>query len=239
MRSLESIIDLSEDVAKQAQEVFLLAEPYPHVVLDGLWRDDFLRAVAGEIPTIQRWSGEKNFSGSVQKKWLSEWEHMPLNVSRLLTYLNGDSFLELLSKITGVDQLKSDPYLEGGGVHSTGNGGFLNLHTDFNWNTNLQLLRKLNVLVYVNEDWRDEYRGDLLLAKKQRDAAPEIIKRIAPVFNRTVIFITDANSVHGHPEPLSLPVGKRRDSLATYYYVSSANDTQASMQKKRTDTTYY
>ena len=167
VRSLESIIDLSEDVAEQAREVFLLAEPYPHVVLDGLWRDDFLRAVAQEIPTIQRWSGEKNFFGSVQKKWLSEWEYMPLNVNRLLTFLNGDSFLELLSMITSVEKLKSDPYLEGGGVHSTGNGGFLKLHTDFNWNTKLQLLRKLNVLVYVNEDWHDEYNGDLLLAKKQ------------------------------------------------------------------------
>ena len=238
VKSLESIIDLSEDVAEQAREVFLLAEPYPHVVLDGLWREDFLRAVAQEIPTIKRWSGEKNFFGSVQKRWLSDWDLFPPTTYDFLSVLNSDDFCELISKVTSEINITADPFLEGGGVHSTGPGGFLRMHADFNWHRRLQLLRRINVLIYLNSDWQDSYSGDLLMAQKQPDGSLAVEKRISPIFNRTVIFITDEQSFHGHPEPLTCPEGTRRNSIATYYYQCTSK-TEHQMPTKRTDTSYH
>ena len=237
LRSLKSIVDLSQDVAEQARQAFLLAEPYPHVVLDGLWQDDFLRAVAQEIPTIQHWSGEKNFFGSVQKRWLSDWERFPPMTYDFLSVLNSDDFCELVSKVTSEKNITADPYLEGGGVHSTGPGGFLRMHADFNWHQRLQLLRRVNVLIYLNSDWQDSYSGDLLMAQKQPDGSLAVEKRISPIFNRTVIFITDDQSLHGHPEPLTCPEHIRRNSIATYYYQDTSEATLA-YEDRRTDTKY-
>ena len=237
MRSLGSIIDLSDEVTKQAAETFLLAEPYPHVVLDGLWIDDFLRSVAEEIDTIDNWTGEKNFFGSVQKRWLSDWQDFPPITYEFLTILNSGEFCDLISKITSEKNITADPYLEGGGVHSTGPGGFLRMHADFNWHQRLQLFRRINVLIYLNLDWRDSYSGDLLMAQKQQDDSLEVKKRISPIFNRTVIFVTDDASIHGHPEPLTCPQNVRRNSIATYYYKQISEATFAK-KDKRTDTKY-
>jgi hypothetical protein len=42
--------------------------------------------------------------------------------------------------------------------------------------------------------------------------------KVLPVFNRCVIFNTDADSYHGHPEPMTCPEGQFRRSIALYYY---------------------
>jgi hypothetical protein len=44
------------------------------------------------------------------------------------------------------------------------------------------------------------------------------VRKVAPAFNRCVIFSTTDFSYHGHPEPLACPVGVTRKSLALYYY---------------------
>lgn len=99
MLPLSSIIDLSEEVAQQAPETFFLAEPYLHAVIDGLWVDDFLRSVADEIPTIDKWTGEKNFFGSVQKRWLSDWQDFPPITYEFLTVLNSGDFATSCQKL--------------------------------------------------------------------------------------------------------------------------------------------
>ena len=234
MRPLSSIIDLSEEVVQLAADTFFLAEPYPHVVIDGLWVDDFLRSVADEIPIIEKWTGEKNFFGSVQKRWLSDWQNFPPITYEFLTVLNSGDFCDLVSKITSEKNITADPYLEGGGVHSTGPGGFLRMHADFNWHQRLQLFRRINVLIYLNMDWKDSYSGDLLMAQKQDDGSLIVKKRISPIFNRTVIFITDDASIHGHPEPLTCPEKVRRNSIATYYYTDNASLRKNELDKRHT-----
>mgnify|MGYP001466303056 FL=1 len=44
------------------------------------------------------------------------------------------------------------------------------------------------------------------------------IKKIAPVFNKMVIFSTTDFSNHGHPDPLACPNNISRKSLALYYF---------------------
>lgn len=39
-----------------------------------------------------------------------------------------------------------------------------------------------------------------------------------PIANRAVIFATSETSFHGHPEPMRLPKGTYRKSIALYYY---------------------
>ena len=43
-------------------------------------------------------------------------------------------------------------------------------------------------------------------------------QKILPIVNRCVIFSTNSNSYHGHPDPLTCPEGWSRKSMALYYY---------------------
>ena len=127
-----------------------------------------------------------------------------------------------LEKITGIRSLIADHDLGSGGVHRSSRGGFLNIHADFtvhpykkNWH------RRVNLLVYLNEKWEDNWGGKLELWDKKMN---NCVKKISPIFNRCVIFNTDYDSFHGHPEPMTCPDNIYRKSIALYYYTEAKND---------------
>lgn len=211
------------------------ADPFPHIVMDNLWEPDHLDAARREVEALDSWEGEKNFQGSVAKRWQSQWEHLPKHVTGLFHFLASPEFLAKLEAVTGETGLIPDPYLEGGGIHSTGRNGFLKLHADFNWHSKMSLYRRLNILIYLNKDWDDSFNGQLSLARKMTDGSLEAVQRVSPIFNRTVIFTTDDHSFHGQPEPLATPDNVRRNSLASYYYVAAKPDGTSSVKRTNTD----
>jgi Rps23 Pro-64 3,4-dihydroxylase Tpa1-like proline 4-hydroxylase len=132
--------------------------------------------------------------------------------------MNSEPFLRFLQELTGIKEtLIPDPYFEGGGVHQIKRGGFLKVHVDFHRHRLLQLDRRVNVLVYLNKDWKDEYGGHFELWERDMSRC---VKKIAPLFNRMAIFSTTADSWHGHPDKLNCPEGRSRQSLALYYYTN-------------------
>ena len=102
-------------------------------------------------------------------------------------------------------------------MHQIQKHGFLKIHADFNWNRFLKLNRRVNLLIYLNKSWKEEYGGHLELWNREMS---ECVERILPVFNRCVIFNTSDFSYHGHPDPLTCPDGWTRKSLAVYYYTN-------------------
>ena len=98
----------------------------------------------------------------------------------------------------GEVSLIPDPYFHGGGIHSTTKGGFLKVHADFNWHKKLKLFRRLNLLLYLTRDWKEEYKGNIEFWKEPFNEAS---KSVFPKFGRMVIFTTDDKSFHGHPHP--------------------------------------
>ena len=127
------------------------------------------------------------------------------------------NFLKFLESLTGIEGLISDPYYVGGGIHETKKGGFLKVHTDFNYHKKLKLDRRVNLLLYLNSDWKEEYGGHLELWDKDMLSCK---RKVLPVINRMAIFSTTDFSYHGHPEPLSCPDNRSRRSLALYYYTN-------------------
>jgi len=89
------------------------------------------------------------------------------------------------------------------------------MHADFNWHGKLRLYRQTNILIYLNSNLKKSWGGDLQLAKKFINTA---FKRIYPNINTMVIFTTDENSMHGHPDELHCPKNKSRKSIALYFY---------------------
>lgn len=190
------------------------AQPFPHIVIDNVFDEKILRAVVADIAGSQV-EAEKNFYGSFKKHKNSDVTKMMPATRRFIEDLNSAPFLHFLEVLTGIKGLIPDPHLEGGGVHQIGTGGFLKVHTDFNWHRHLGLHRRINLLVYLNENWQDDWNGHLELWDEQMANRGA---RIAPIFNRMVVFSTTDSSYHGHPDPLTCPEDVRRNSIALYYY---------------------
>lgn len=203
------------NLAIKYREAYSQAQPFPHVTIDNFLPESLLNNILNEFPKVGSidW---KNFDAPAEKKLASKHELQMGDTTRLLLYqLNSSVFLEFLENLTGINGIIPDPHLEGGGLHQIERGGFLKMHVDFNWHSKLRLDRRLNLLIYLNKNWKEEYGGHLELWDKDMTRCE---KKILPIFNRCFIFNTTDFSYHGHPEPLTCPEGETRKSLALYYY---------------------
>ena len=198
------------------------AEPFPHVVID-----DFLPiSVASKAldafppPDASLWLDWKQRDTVHQPKKLGVGSADRLSqasptLQHILFTLNSYAMLEFLETLTGIHGLIPDPHFTGGGLHQILPGGKLAIHSDFNFDQKLKLYRRINTLIFLNKDWKEEYGGHLELWEP---TMIHCVKRVLPIFNRCVIFNTDKDSCHGHPEPLKTPNHITRKSLALYYY---------------------
>jgi len=192
------------------------AEPYPHIVLDGFLEPGAIESAIHEFPPLDpdQWTNylhtnERKFSNTDPETWGP-------TLREILETLNSPRFVQFVSKLIGIDELIADPSLEGGGLHQSTTGGYLNVHADFTVHPhNRTWQRRANILLYLNDDWQPEYGGDLELWSADMKRC---VEKVSPVANRVLIFTTDINSFHGHPIPMQCPQGVARRSLALYYF---------------------
>jgi hypothetical protein len=194
--------------------------PYPHIVIDDFFDSQTLSGVLSEVNAVDR---SRRYAKFVDRKTdHNKFAFFPEAVgpdtSRLVNFLNSGPFLSYMEKLTGIDNLIADPSYFGGGLHLIENGGFLEVHADFNHLKKYNLERRINLLLYLNEDWKDEYNGQLELWDRKTMSKA---KTVSPIFNRCVVFSTTKESLHGHPAPLATPPGIARRSLALYYYTNT------------------
>ena len=218
-----------DEFAKQYRS----AEPFPHIVIDGFLPRTTIDRLLAEYPYDQDlpiWTDatytHKETGEYVQKdkRFIQDSLKMPPTYRQLIWELNSRYFLDVLTKMSGITALISDPKLLGAGIHQIGTGGHLKVHADFTIHRNFGLDRRLNFLLYLNEDWREEYGGHLELWDPDMKGPPV---RVLPVLNRCVIFSTSARSFHGHPKPLTCPPGVYRKSVALYYYTNGRPEGEA------------
>lgn len=211
--------------ALRNRRAFQEAEPFSHVAIDGLFPENVLQGILDELPARNtgqwtRWgSGSRFIESDASVKMAISREALLGPVTRnFMLQLNSALFLQFLTVLSGAEpnSLLGDPTFRGGGLHSTGSGGRLLVHTDTERHPlGKPFCQKLNIIVYLNKDWPESYGGDLELWS--RDGS-QCVQRIAPLFNRTVIFESGTNTYHGHPQPLRCPPDRCRFSLAAYYY---------------------
>ena len=194
------------------------ARPFTHIALDGLFDDAALDAVLREFPGPEQMKWMR-FDNPLEKKlgFFHETGVLADAVRRFLDAMNSFEMLLWLEALTGIEGLIPDPYFGGGGLHQIEPGGFLKVHADFNVHPKLKLDRRLNMLIYLNKEWREEWGGHLELWDTEGRGA---VERILPLFNRTVVFSTGDTSYHGHPHPLASPPGVTRKSVSLYYYTA-------------------
>jgi 2OG-Fe(II) oxygenase superfamily len=207
--------DRLQTVARALRDEYAAAGPFSHVVIDDFLPEEACEAILREFPGPRQISWrryEKHYS----KKLAAHGEAQFGEVIRgALRQFNSPTLLQFLETLTEIGGLIPDVHFEGGGLHQIERGGFLKVHLDSNTHPRYPLARRINLLLYLNKDWRDEYRGHLELWDKEMS---HCVRKILPVFNRCVIFNTNDVSYHGHPDRLECPPGITRKSIAVYYY---------------------
>jgi Rps23 Pro-64 3,4-dihydroxylase Tpa1-like proline 4-hydroxylase len=131
----------------------------------------------------------------------------------------GSQFLKWIEKLTGIEKLVGDPHYRGGGITRVSSGNSLGLHNDFNWNEQLRLTRRVNIILYMNSEWDDNWGGELEFWDFDKT---ECLVKIAPKPNRLAIWNYDERLIHGHPNPLTCPENVTRQNFIQFYYSSNA-----------------
>jgi hypothetical protein len=196
---------------------FRSAEPFPYVVIDGFFEDAILDPVIAEFPSARDIDWIQFDNPEERKLATRDERQIGFYARTLINWLNSSTFLEFVEDLTGFTGLIPDPHLDGGGLHQIPPGGKLGIHSDFLMQQRLKLERRLNLILYLNRDWREEWGGALELWDREMQSAR---KKIFPHYNRLVVFNTTATSFHGHPEPLGCPPDRSRRSIALYYYTN-------------------
>lgn len=198
---------------------FVGAPPFPHIVLEDFLPAPVLaRALAGFPAGAQASDGvfEAGYAGLHKRQIMPEDSNQAAR--ELFWFLNSRPMLQFLEGLTGIEALLPDPYFLGGGYHETTRGGMLGVHADFRIHAQLHLQRRLNLIIYLNEVWDDAWLGQLELWSRDMRTC---MAKVSPLLNRCVVFRTDADTWHGHPDALQTPDGVARRSIALYYYTAS------------------
>lgn len=198
------------------------ADPFPHIAIDDFLPPAVLEGCLKAFPAdpdpeaMSFDRAQERFKTSFNPDYLSP------DLRALFYSFNSRPFIGFLENLTGIKKLIPDPFFLGGGFHEIRQGGHLSVHADFNFHKQLHLERRLNVLIYLNKDWQEDYGGALELWD---DGMKACVQSINPQFNRCVVFTTTANSFHGNPQPVNHPRQVPRRSIALYYYTATWDGT--------------
>ena len=198
-------------------------KPYPHIVFEDFLPLDIANIISNEYPDLNKIAKNFKFHDHeyVSRHFLDDSTKFSTNLKLFSSVISSREFLLFLETLTGIKSLIPDPYFMGGGAMVTNQGGYLNVHVDFNWHQKLQAWRRCNVLFYLTQDWKEEYEGKLELWSKD---GKKKVKEITPLFNRVVIFNTTSNSYHGQPSPVKCPKDKPRHVFSAFYYATEKDE---------------
>jgi len=208
-----------DTILSRLSEKYQSASPFPHVAIERVFDQDLLRTMEAEFPTPENMPGA--FHGEIEGGKFTESNFSAFGPATQAFFgaCNSGTFLQSLSRLTGIPGLIADPYLAGGGQHQTATHGRLKVHSDFNVHPFLNLTRRVNMLVYLNENWEPSWGGELELWDVDMTRA---VVKVPPRLGQVVIFNTTDTSFHGLPDPIQFPPGQFRRSLAFYYFTSDA-----------------
>ncbi|ASY65937.1 hypothetical protein SJ05684_b49550 (plasmid) [Sinorhizobium sojae CCBAU 05684] len=214
--------EIDRDKGSELNQAFRTAEPCPFIVIDNFLPPSLLETCLDEFPTSDK--AEEKFDRSQERlKESFNPDTLPPKIRELFYSFNSRPFIRLVENITGIKGLIPDPYFAGAGLHRLSQGGHLSIHADFNHHKPMNLERRVNVLIYLNKDWRPEYGG---LFELWDQGMTKCHHSILPSFNRCVIFNTTLESMHGNPQPVNHPDGVPRRSIALYYYTATWDETK-------------
>ncbi len=203
------------------------AKPFRHLIIDNFFTEKTAKKLCRSFPDYNEDIWHIYNNAIENKKTINNWNIFNDIQYNIFTEMNSSEFVNSLSKLCGCNII-ADPGLHGAGLHIHGDGGNLNPHLDYSLHPKTKLQRKINIIVYIEEDYKESFGGQLGFWQhcSKSKIYGKLIKEITPAFNRCVIFDTTQNSWHGMSKPLRLPSGKYRKSIAMYYMQKPATNVE-------------
>lgn len=197
---------------------FLNQKPIPMAFFDNFLPAHVAINMYNEINSIDNKFWKKFTRNGSHMMELNKIELMPV-AFEVMSYFHSSSFLESLTKLTGIPGLIPDPHLVGAGYSKSFKGDTLKIHTDFNWNNTLKLHRALSLIIYLTPDWDPSWHGGLDFYDFERR---KVVTHVDCLFNRCLIWKYDKLGWHGHLNPLNCPDNKPRTTFRLFYYTSNS-----------------
>ncbi len=194
---------ITNDILLQASALadeFASARPFKHVVIDNFLAPRVAEAMLAEFPAETDPAKLVNeFGVANPKKSITDVKSIGGIYADMDAYIQSDEFIRFMEQVTGIPGLRYDPYYYGAGTHENFHGAGLDPHYDFNIHPVTHQHRRLNAIVYLNKDWRPEWKGSLSLHSDPWDLQGDQVTTIDMEFNRCVIFETTESSWHSVP----------------------------------------
>lgn len=210
------------------QNAFMDASPFQHVLINNFLSDEVVKKLNSEFPNPLSCNFDwKHYDNPLEQKYaLNDFKGLPITKS-IFDTLQSSNVVDMMRTITGISDLESDPYLHGAGLHAYPRNGKLDVHLDYSIHPVSGKERRVNLIIYLNKDWHDDYGGNLQLWNADMSECKSII---TPSFNSAILFRTSDISYHGLPYPLQCPLGEYRKSLAIYYISHARPNTHLRMK---------
>ncbi len=199
---------------------FQTAKPFKHVLIDGFWKTEIAEELLKDFPNFDPQKAINEMGEVGGKAVYENLSEISTNYASIAKYISSEEFLEIISKITAIENLIHDDSFYGGGTHENLNGQELDPHIDFNFDERTGLHRRFNLIIFLNKEWDPSWGGSIELHSNPREPEVNEIKSFSPIFNRCVLFETNEYSWHGFPK-IQLPEEKQhlsRKSLSIYLY---------------------
>jgi Rps23 Pro-64 3,4-dihydroxylase Tpa1-like proline 4-hydroxylase len=192
--------------------------PVPYTIIDNFLPDELFDTLSFEVDFLQESDWTVFTNGTSYRKECRNFTNTP-RIQSMAYSFQGSAFLNWIEQVTGIDKLVADPHYRGGGITRVSRGDSLGLHNDFNWNEQIRLTRRANIILYMNSEWDASWGGDLEFWDFDQT---ECLVKVEPRPNRLAIWNYDEQLIHGHPHPLACPDHIARQNFIQFYYGSNA-----------------
>jgi hypothetical protein len=213
--------DCAEKLLNTVQGQSFFEEPFKHLVVDNFLPTPMALACSNAFPSTNDPSWEVTNDQDIEIKYRTDWKSefdIPEGLIDVIRVLNSAPVLKAMGDRMDIPKLIPDPYFTGGGLNISKRGGLLDVHVDGNYHDSTGLNRRTNLLIYLNERWEEDWGGEFGLYDRE---GKNCIKKVAPLFNRCVIFDSHDYSFHGLPDPINFPDTVDRKSIILYYYTQA------------------
>ncbi|NRB10036.1 MAG: 2OG-Fe(II) oxygenase [Rickettsiaceae bacterium] len=230
LKEFINIIIAKMTVANEDREYH--TTPYKHLVIDNFLPKVMAQNCLNDFPNPKKSNWDEANDTDIEIKLRSNWQSefdIPEGIVDTVRLMNSAPFLLALSKIFGIKKIISDQYFTGGGLNITMPGGLLDVHVDGNYHDATGLNRRINAILYLNPSWQEGWGGEFGIYDNKGE---NCVKKIAPLYNRLVVFDTHDKSYHGLPDPLNFPEGDYRKSIILYYYTKAEREAENNIIEK-------
>ncbi|MDB9880172.1 2OG-Fe(II) oxygenase [Pseudomonadales bacterium] len=226
-----AVLCANKIVGSSANNEYFTA-PYKHLVIDDFLPSELADYCLKHFPPLDDaiWQHENDLDVEVKSRtiWKSEFD-IPVGIIDVVRLLNSAPILNAISQRFGIPKIIPDPYFTGGGLNVTSRGGLLDVHVDGNYHDKMGLTRRFNAILYLNPGWQEDWGGEFGI---YNDSGDICVKKVAPLFNRLIIFHTHDYSYHGLPDPINFPSEEFRRSVILYYYTKQERPPEESSVQK-------